>query len=318
MADGGQRRQHSESGRPATALKPFDADMGSEGCQEKVSKKLTLRLGLNILELALVSGSAPPLTSRQHRSASKTPQERHHSRGAGATLRRSRSCQPPAPPRIPARRSTWNLNGEGPPIMSNAMNRRAFVNGAVAVAGAAALSPMLSACGGSSASAKGGTSTKTGLQAALPRYAAGTSVKPDIPSVNGAAGSMTPPGLPHLPGPSGQDGLRGSRQGRQLHRGRPAVGHGAGPGQLLLPGDEQGPGRRPDDEACRRHQLRHHHPDHDGGQEAPGLDPAAHLVESELQRRRAGRHPVAPPAPDRGVSACPRRCRRAARRGTRA
>ncbi|MEV6006957.1 Tat pathway signal sequence domain protein [Streptomyces sp. NPDC051976] len=79
--------------------------------------------------------------------------------------------------------------------MSNAMNRRAFVNGAVAVAGAAALSPLLSACGDGSSRSKGGTSSKSGLSAALPAYQPATPVKPDIPSVAGAAGAFTDPGF---------------------------------------------------------------------------------------------------------------------------
>ncbi|WP_152626923.1 ABC transporter substrate-binding protein [Streptacidiphilus carbonis] len=78
--------------------------------------------------------------------------------------------------------------------MSIEMNRRTFVNGAVAVAGAAALSPLLSACGGGSTSSKGGTSSKAGLQAALPTYVEGTAVNPDIPSVNGVVGTKTSPG----------------------------------------------------------------------------------------------------------------------------
>ena len=79
--------------------------------------------------------------------------------------------------------------------MSIAMSRRTFVNGAVAVAGAAALSPVLSACGGGKSSrSKGGANSKTGLAAVLPAYVASTAVKPDIPSVTGAAGSFTDPG----------------------------------------------------------------------------------------------------------------------------
>ncbi|WP_405718102.1 Tat pathway signal sequence domain protein [Streptomyces sp. NBC_01537] len=83
--------------------------------------------------------------------------------------------------------------------MSIAMNRRAFVNGAVAVAGAAAVSPLLAACGSGSSSTKGGTNTKSGLAAALPDYQASTSLKPDIPSVAGAAGAFTDPGFLSYP-----------------------------------------------------------------------------------------------------------------------
>jgi putative aldouronate transport system substrate-binding protein len=83
--------------------------------------------------------------------------------------------------------------------MSIAMNRRAFVKGAVAVGGAAAASPLLAACGGGSPGAKGGANSKTGLAAALPDYRASTSVKPDIPSVPGAAGAFTDPGFLSYP-----------------------------------------------------------------------------------------------------------------------
>ena len=79
------------------------------------------------------------------------------------------------------------------------MNRRSLLSSAAAVAGAAAAAPLLSACGGSSASSKGGTSTKTGLQAALPNYVASSTLKADIPSVSGAAGSMTDPGFLSYP-----------------------------------------------------------------------------------------------------------------------
>ncbi|MFF4119038.1 Tat pathway signal sequence domain protein [Streptomyces sp. NPDC001714] len=83
--------------------------------------------------------------------------------------------------------------------MSIAMNRRAFVNGAVAVAGAAAMSPLLSACGSGSSSSKGGTNSKSGLAGALPDYQASTSVKPDIPSITGADGAFTSPGFLSYP-----------------------------------------------------------------------------------------------------------------------
>jgi putative aldouronate transport system substrate-binding protein len=83
--------------------------------------------------------------------------------------------------------------------MSFQMNRRSLLSSAAAVAGAAAAAPLLSACGGSSASSKGGTSTKTGLQAALPNYVASSTLKADIPSVSGAAGSTTDPGFLSYP-----------------------------------------------------------------------------------------------------------------------
>ncbi len=76
------------------------------------------------------------------------------------------------------------------------MNRRTFVNTAVAVAGAAAMAPLLTACGdGGSNNNKGSASTKTGLKAALPTYVASNSVKADIPSVAGGADIMTDPGF---------------------------------------------------------------------------------------------------------------------------
>jgi putative aldouronate transport system substrate-binding protein len=79
------------------------------------------------------------------------------------------------------------------------MNRRAFVNGAVAVAGAAAMSPLLAACGGGSSQNKGGTNSKSGLASALPDYQPSTAVKPDIPSVTGPAGAFTDPGYLSYP-----------------------------------------------------------------------------------------------------------------------
>jgi putative aldouronate transport system substrate-binding protein len=82
--------------------------------------------------------------------------------------------------------------------MSIAMNRRAFVNGAVAIAGAAALSPLLAACGSGSGS-KGGTNTKSGEAAALPDYLPNNAVTPDIPSATGAAGSITDAGFLKYP-----------------------------------------------------------------------------------------------------------------------
>ncbi|MET8212433.1 Tat pathway signal sequence domain protein [Streptomyces sp. NPDC005373] len=84
--------------------------------------------------------------------------------------------------------------------MSTEIDRRTFVSGAAAVAGAAALSPLLTACGGSDTTgSKGGTSSKKGLKAALPAHVAGTAVKPDIPSVKGAVGTVTAPGYLNYP-----------------------------------------------------------------------------------------------------------------------
>ncbi|NUS09986.1 MAG: Tat pathway signal sequence domain protein [Streptomyces sp.] len=88
--------------------------------------------------------------------------------------------------------------------MSIELNRRSFVNGAVAVAGTAAMSPLLSACGGggsksSTTRRKGGTNSKKGSAAALPTYVANSAVTADIPSTNGAAGTITDPGFLKYP-----------------------------------------------------------------------------------------------------------------------
>jgi putative aldouronate transport system substrate-binding protein len=93
--------------------------------------------------------------------------------------------------------------------MSNQMNRRTFVS-AAAAAGALAASPMLAACGNGS-STKGGTSTTTGLKAALPAFVPGHAVTPDIPSVAGAASAYTDPGFLTYPAerPHTVDGVPG-------------------------------------------------------------------------------------------------------------
>lgn len=84
--------------------------------------------------------------------------------------------------------------------MSIEMNRRSFVQSAVAVAGAAAMSPLLTACGGGGGSrAKGGTNTKKGSAAALPDYVASAAVQPDIASAHGSAGAVTDPGFLKYP-----------------------------------------------------------------------------------------------------------------------
>ncbi|MFD7902393.1 ABC transporter substrate-binding protein [Kitasatospora sp. NPDC059747] len=74
------------------------------------------------------------------------------------------------------------------------MNRRSFLTGAAAVAGAAAMAPLLSACSGGGSGKKAGINTKEGLKAALPTYApSSTTVKPDIASVPGGADTATDP-----------------------------------------------------------------------------------------------------------------------------
>lgn len=88
--------------------------------------------------------------------------------------------------------------------MSIELNRRSLVNGAVAVAGTAALSPLLAACGGgnsknSKTRRKGGTNSKKGAAAAMPAYVPSNAVKADIPSVTGAAGAITDAGFLNYP-----------------------------------------------------------------------------------------------------------------------
>jgi putative aldouronate transport system substrate-binding protein len=83
--------------------------------------------------------------------------------------------------------------------MSIEMNRRSFVNGAVAVAGAAALSPLLAACGSGGARSRGGANSKKGMAAALPDYVPSTAVHPDLPSTTGAGGALTDPGFLDYP-----------------------------------------------------------------------------------------------------------------------
>ncbi|MFC4505214.1 MULTISPECIES: ABC transporter substrate-binding protein [Streptomyces] len=74
------------------------------------------------------------------------------------------------------------------------MNRRTLLSTAAAVAGAAAMAPLLSACG-DGARNTGGASTKKGLKAALPAFVPDDSIKPDIPSVAGRAEIATDPGF---------------------------------------------------------------------------------------------------------------------------
>ncbi|MBA4865310.1 hypothetical protein H1V43_29010 [Streptomyces sp. PSKA54] len=74
------------------------------------------------------------------------------------------------------------------------MNRRAVLRTAAGVAGAASVSPLSAACGGSASGAgKGGTSSKKGLAAALPAYVPSTVGKPDIASVRLPNGAVTEP-----------------------------------------------------------------------------------------------------------------------------
>ncbi|MFD5324886.1 ABC transporter substrate-binding protein [Streptomyces sp. NPDC127092] len=73
------------------------------------------------------------------------------------------------------------------------MKRRSFLTTAVTVAGAAAMAPLLSACGGDSGR-KAGANTREGLKAALPAHVPNAdAVKPDIAPVHGGAGAATDP-----------------------------------------------------------------------------------------------------------------------------
>lgn len=78
--------------------------------------------------------------------------------------------------------------------MSNELNRRNFVRAAVAFTGVAAMTPLLSACGGSAAQSTG-ASTRSGLKGALPAYLPDTSARPDFPVVAGGPDAMTDPGF---------------------------------------------------------------------------------------------------------------------------
>jgi putative aldouronate transport system substrate-binding protein len=77
------------------------------------------------------------------------------------------------------------------------LNRRTFVRAAAVIAGAAAMTPLVSACGGSAARSTG-ANTASGLKAALPAYVPNTSVRPDLPSVAGPD-AMTDPGFLSYP-----------------------------------------------------------------------------------------------------------------------
>ena len=74
------------------------------------------------------------------------------------------------------------------------LNRRSFLGTAASVAGAAAMAPLLSACGGGSQQ-KTGANTESGLKAALPAYVPSTFLRPDIASVPGGPDAMTDPGF---------------------------------------------------------------------------------------------------------------------------
>lgn len=72
------------------------------------------------------------------------------------------------------------------------MSRRGLLSAAAAVAGAAAVSPLLAACGSSGSKGPGSTS-EGDLSKILPRYVPNTSVKPDVASVVGPHGGISDP-----------------------------------------------------------------------------------------------------------------------------
>ncbi|AUG81810.1 hypothetical protein CFP65_7216 [Kitasatospora sp. MMS16-BH015] len=73
------------------------------------------------------------------------------------------------------------------------MNRRSFLSTAATVAGAAAMAPLLSACG-DGGGRKAAANTAAGLKSALPTYLANAgAVKPDIAPVAGGADAATDP-----------------------------------------------------------------------------------------------------------------------------
>jgi putative aldouronate transport system substrate-binding protein len=78
--------------------------------------------------------------------------------------------------------------------MGTEFTRRRFISAAASFAGAAAMAPLVSACGSGPQKATG-ANTETGLKAALPAYVPATSIKPDIPSVAGGPDVMTDPGF---------------------------------------------------------------------------------------------------------------------------
>jgi len=82
--------------------------------------------------------------------------------------------------------------------MSDELNRRTFVGRAAAVAGAAAMTPLLSACGDGGQQQTGANSAP-GLKKALPAYVPSKALKPDIPSVSNGPDVATDPAFLHYP-----------------------------------------------------------------------------------------------------------------------
>ncbi|MEU9044829.1 MULTISPECIES: Tat pathway signal sequence domain protein [unclassified Kitasatospora] len=97
--------------------------------------------------------------------------------------------------------------------MTTELNRRRFLSAGASIAGAVAMAPLLSACGGGSHQ-KTGANTSSGLKAALPAFLSSTALTPDIASVTGGADAATDPGFLSYPaapaatvsGPPGKGG----------------------------------------------------------------------------------------------------------------
>ncbi|WP_329466955.1 ABC transporter substrate-binding protein [Streptomyces sp. NBC_01431] len=94
--------------------------------------------------------------------------------------------------------------------MSSGLNRRSFLSTTATIAGAAAMTPLLSACGGSTG--KSGANSKEGLKAALPTFVPNSkAVKADIAPVQGGADAATDPAYLSYPAspPTSVSGIPG-------------------------------------------------------------------------------------------------------------
>lgn len=87
------------------------------------------------------------------------------------------------------------MSRETSPSPRTLVSRRALLRSAATLAGAAAASPLLAACGSSSGSKGPGTTGKDTVAKVVPDYIPNTSVKPDIPSVIGPNGAVSDPGF---------------------------------------------------------------------------------------------------------------------------
>src|SRR4051794_4370533 len=80
------------------------------------------------------------------------------------------------------------------------ISRRGLLTAAAAVAGAAAASPLLDACGSSPGKGNGpGTTGADALKKALPNYVPSKVVPADIPAVTGANGAASDPAFLRYP-----------------------------------------------------------------------------------------------------------------------